>query len=245
MFPRLSNEVTTELQVAQKRFLVRSASLEIDRSKCRNCGTCISACPNNIIKRGIPGATQRRFRVKKPTISVVLDAKNCSYCGVCSYLCPYDALSLVIDGKKVPHEKLQLCEKKALPRVVAEEVELKDGQIGRKFMEGYLNHSKDTCQEGCRICTDACPTGALSRYLMLKSTYNPLSKFSIRHCWMPEKLEINRDRCIQCGACAFACPVSSIKMFRQKIKTDGAFLDPFWPSTQQRLLNYHGYEKET
>jgi ferredoxin len=66
-----------------------------------------------------------------------------------------------------------------------------------------------------------------------------LSPYSVRHRWEPELLEINRDKCIQCGACAFACPVSAMQIFRQEIKTEGQFQDPFWPETLRRVLDYH------
>ena len=134
MFPRISESVTPAMQVAGKRFLVKSVRLELDRKLCRSCGTCISACPNNVIKRGAPGASMRGFKAKTPTTQgVVLDAKTCSYCGVCTVFCPFDALSLLVDGEKVPREKLQVVEKKALPQIVEEPVELKDGQTGRRF----------------------------------------------------------------------------------------------------------------
>jgi 4Fe-4S ferredoxin len=224
MFPRISESVTPALQVAGKKFLVKSVRLELDRSLCRNCGTCISACPNNVIKRGAPGASMRGIKAKTPTTQgVVLDAKACSYCGVCTVFCPFDALSLAVDGEKVPREKLQVVEKKALPQIVEELVELKDGKTGRRFMEGHLEFSKETCMSGCRVCVDICPTGALA--------FDTTDEG-----WTPENMVIDRDKCIYCGACAYACPVAAMKMFREKIRTDGEFQDPFWPDTERRLL---------
>lgn len=249
MFPRLSIEVSAFHQAVQKKFLIDSVRLEIDRTKCRNCGTCISACPNKIIKRGHPDPAPRNKSDKKP-VSVLLDAKNCSYCGTCAYLCPYDALSLVVDGKKVERDELQLVMKKALPRLVEEEVTLKDGSKARKFMDGYLKYDKDTCQDGCSMCAEACPTGTIVRYSMLKSTYSGPSPTTgwkleyLRHQWGPEALEIHRENCIQCGACAFTCPVSAMQIVRQKINAKGEFQDSFWPDTVKRLLDYHTQEPE-
>ncbi len=241
MFPRLNHVVTPALQCAEKKFLVDSVRLEIDRTKCKNCGTCVSACPNHVITRGVPGKYNPVFKERHP-VSVILDPDNCSYCGTCAYLCPFDALSLVVDGVPVPREELQLATKHALPRIVAQDVTLKDGTTGRKFMEGYLKHDRDTCQDGCNICYEACPTGTIVRYAMLKSSFNPASKFSVVHHWVPETLEIHREKCIQCGACAFACPVSAMQIVRQKVSVDGEYQDPFWPDTLKRLLNYHTQE---
>nr|MDO8119183.1 4Fe-4S binding protein [Candidatus Sigynarchaeota archaeon] len=227
-----------ELQYAQKTFLVESVRLEIDRTKCKNCGTCVSACPNNVIKRGIPGKHNPVFKERLP-VSVILDPETCSYCGTCAYMCPFDALKLVVDGVPVPRDELQLARKHALPRIIAEEVTLKDGATGKKFIEGYLKHDREQCQEGCNICHEACPTGTNVRYEMLKSSFNPASKHGVVHRWVPEVLQIDRDKCIQCGACAFACPVSAIQIFRQKLHVDGEFQDPFWPDTLKRILDYH------
>jgi 4Fe-4S ferredoxin len=156
-------------------------------------------------------------------LGVLLDAKACSYCGVCTVFCPFDALSLVVDGEKVSREKLQVVEKKALPHIVEEPVELKDGKAGRRFIEGHLEFSKETCETGCRTCIDICPTGSLSFA-------------SSDDAWAAETLHIDRDTCIMCGACAYACPVSAMKMFREKINVEGDYQDPFWPDVEKRLL---------
>ncbi|MFX0101612.1 MAG: 4Fe-4S binding protein [Candidatus Hodarchaeota archaeon] len=196
----------------------------MDKDKCRNCGVCLNVCPNNVIKKGAPGAS-----VKNPdnqiTSGVVLDADTCSYCGVCVYFCPFDALKLYIDDEEVPSEKLLLKEKKALPDLKAKEVALKDGKMGRQYMEGHLEYSEADCLSGCRTCIKMCPTESLS--------------FQKRAGWEPEKFVIDRDKCIYCGTCAFSCPTAAIKIFREKINHEGDFNKPFWPDIEKKLLEFH------
>ncbi|MBD3185238.1 4Fe-4S dicluster domain-containing protein [Candidatus Bathyarchaeota archaeon] len=226
MFPRLDHKITSDKQFAEKRFLVRSARLELDKDNCRNCGVCLNACPNDVITRGAPGASIKTTG-DQVMAGVLLDPDSCSYCGVCSYLCPFDALTLFIDGEPVKDEKLQLVIKGALPELDAKEVQLLDGKKGKHFMDGHLEYDEDKCQSGCRTCTNLCPTGALS--------------FEKRDPWqVGEKFVIDRDACIYCGACAFSCPSSAIKIFRDKIMIKGEFSDPFWPDIEKRLLIFHG-----
>ena len=226
MFPRLDHQIHGDKQVASKRFLVRNLRLELDKDNCRNCGTCLVACPNDIIKKGAPGASVKKPGKNQIMAGVMLDPGKCSYCGVCSYMCPYDALHLYIDSEKVALAKLQLAQKEALPRLVAKEVALKDGKKGRHYMDGHLEYAEAACLSGCRTCVDICPTGALS--------------FSKKEGWEKEKFVIDRDKCIYCGGCAFSCPTSAIKIFREKINCEGKFLDPFWPNIVKRLVAYHG-----
>jgi 4Fe-4S ferredoxin len=226
MFPRLDHQITADKQYATKKFLVRSAKLELDKNSCRNCGVCLNSCPNNVITKGAPGASIKKPGKDQFMAGVLLDADKCSYCGVCTYMCPYDALHLAIDGKVMTNDELQLAVKGALPKLVATEVTLKDGKIARHYMDGHLEFNKEQCESGCRTCVDICPTEALA--------------FQKKEGWAQESFEIDRDKCIYCGACAFSCPTGSIKIFREKINYDGKFNEPFWPNIVKKLVNFHG-----
>ncbi|MHA1793313.1 MAG: 4Fe-4S binding protein [Promethearchaeota archaeon] len=226
MFPRIDHQITPEKQYIIKKFLVKELKLELDKDKCRNCGVCLTVCPNNVISRGAPGASIKST-LDQEVPGVVLDPEACSYCGACSYFCPFDALKLIIDGETVPKEELILVEKEALPKLIEKEVTLKDGKIGRQYMEGHLEYSEDACQSGCRTCVNICPTGTL--------------KFEKREPWeIGEKFVIDREKCIYCGACAFSCPSGAIKIFRDKINHEGKYKEPFWPNMEKKLLDFHG-----
>ncbi len=234
MFPRLQHTITPDEQVATKKLLVRTFQLKLDKEKCRNCGVCFNACPIDAISKGAPGASIKNKAAggrTAPAITsgIVLNPDKCSYCGTCSYLCPFDALHVLVDGEVLPNDQLQLVAKGALPGLVAKQVTLKDGKTARHYMEGHLEYDKASCESGCRTCTEICPTGSLS----FQKGQNP---------WEPERFAIDRDTCIMCGACAFSCPTGSIKIFRDKVATEGKFTDPFWPNIQQRLLSFHGRE---
>ncbi|MHA1684042.1 MAG: 4Fe-4S binding protein [Promethearchaeota archaeon] len=225
MFPRLSHEITEDKQYATKKFLVKTVTLELDKDACRNCGVCLTVCPNDVITMGAPGAS---VKSSNDVLSgVLLDPANCSFCGVCSYMCPFNALHLIVDGEPVADGEMQLVSKGALPKLVTKDVTLKDGKVGKHYMDGHLEYSEEKCVSGCRTCTLLCPTGALS--------------FEKREAWdVGEKFVIDRDACIYCGACSFSCPSGAIKIFREKIMTEGKFTDPFWPTIESKLLSFRG-----
>ncbi|MHA1793312.1 MAG: 4Fe-4S binding protein [Promethearchaeota archaeon] len=223
MFPRLSRIVTDDMQVAEKKFLVNGLKLVVDKNRCVNCGTCIIACPNNVIEIGTPWHTT----------SVVLDPDKCSYCGVCQALCPFSAIQLYIDDEKVPTEKLLVNEKRALPELIGPEVKCmnkigEDGKpiIAKQYMDGHLKYDAEKCQTGCRTCVVNCPTGAIY--------------FRRGKAWeQGEVMQLDREKCIYCGACAFTCPVGAIEVERTEIHHGDEYNEPFWPEIKKRLLEFH------
>lgn len=224
MFPRLHRTITDTVQVAEKKFLVKSLKLVVDKESCTNCGTCILACPNDVIKAGAPWHTT----------SIVLDPDRCSYCGVCQYLCPTSALQLVVDDEPVKNEDLLLVQKKALPELLGPVVDcenkVKAGKPikGKHYMDGKLKYLDEKCQTGCRTCVVTCPTKALY--------------FRRGKAWEKgEVLEFDRTKCIYCGACAFVCPVAAIEMHRTEVRHGPEFNEPFWPLIKQRLLDFHSH----
>lgn len=217
MFPRLARQITDEEQVAEKKFLVRSLKLAVDRNKCVNCGVCYYACPNDVIKPVSP------FH----TTAIALDPDKCSYCGVCQYMCPFDALQLYIDGEAIPNEELQLVKMKVLPELDYEEVvcENNDDNIAKNYMDGFLEYDEKTCLTGCRTCVETCP---------VKAIYFRKGKSWERE----EMLQLDRDKCIACGACAFVCPVNAISLRRDAVKVKGEYNKEFWTNIEKKLIEF-------
>ncbi|MFX0101611.1 MAG: 4Fe-4S binding protein [Candidatus Hodarchaeota archaeon] len=222
MFPRLVRKIDSQKQVAEKKFLVKSLRLEVDRNRCVNCGICYYSCPNDVIRQVSP------FH----TTAIALDPDNCSYCGVCQYMCPFDAIQLYIDDEAVPSEKLLLVEKKALPPLDYEEVNCENkGNIKAKsYFDGHLVYHEKICLTGCRTCVVNCPTKAIY--------------FRKGRSWEREEMmQLEPKKCIYCGACAFTCPVNAIEVERTDLKHGEPFNEPLWPNIKVKILEMKLPEK--
>lgn len=64
-----------------------------------------------------------------------------------------------------------------------------------------LVHNNDNCV-GCGICSDTCPTSALS--------LNPILPIA-RGILDMDYIRINEDSCVLCGLCSFACPFHAME----------------------------------
>ena len=113
MFPKVKRSRDKYLSTVTVQYLNESVGIQIDESRCQGCGTCNKVCPTGALGRGPIGGTLKGIIEK--SVSTVLDPKACSYCGTCAYMCPWTAISLMKDGQKIPLEKLELVQKKALP----------------------------------------------------------------------------------------------------------------------------------
>jgi len=189
MLPLHRKIVEPDKVTAEFKLLTVDLKLNYDRNRCTGCGTCILVCPKSAIERGPIGAA---IKGDTDTPAILIDENKCVYCGTCSYMCPFFALKLEINDEP----RNLLFENKAVPALPAEFVDLerKKGMKARKLFKGKIKLYPENCPGGCSTCADICPTGAL---------YVPHPKEGGERV---DKIALDEEKCIYCGACVNACP---------------------------------------
>ncbi|GAB4376557.1 MAG: 4Fe-4S binding protein [Calditrichia bacterium] len=66
--------------------------IEIDKSKCDLCGTCVAVCPENVM-----GLTIYELEI---------DHQGCTRCSKCVWVCPVGALQLLPEKTPRPVEEI-------------------------------------------------------------------------------------------------------------------------------------------
>ncbi|MFH0875752.1 MAG: 4Fe-4S binding protein [archaeon] len=130
----------------------------------------------------------------KEAISVKEDIiinNKCIFCGLCVPFCPTGALSIARDDKNTP----AVIENKSLPLPFDSE-SINHIAIKRIF-DGTISVDADKCPEKCEECVVACSTAAI------KLDNN--------------KIVVNSNDCVLCGACKVACPKNAIIINRNRL----------------------------
>jgi len=225
MFPRVSKVKENGVFKVKLQYLEKSTALEIDENTCQGCGLCTKICPTGAAGRGPTGAAKKAFLELEDIIPTITDAEKCSYCGLCVYMCPWDAITLVIDDKKVPREDLMLVTQKAVPDLEFVMKKCKEGVPEAKFfVEGNIEFDMTKCPGGCDTCVDVCPTAALK----IEKTKTPWDK--------GRKMIVDDDKCIRCGTCTNACPVfDAIKLNITAVKAKGDRNDILWDEVVKKI----------
>ncbi|HJJ28912.1 MAG TPA: 4Fe-4S binding protein [Methanocorpusculum sp.] len=196
--------------------LSAETKLVVDKAKCDACGICASLCPALKIKRTAFSAEN-----PKSAGNVIWDSKLCNACKVCADACPNDAISVErvvkadakLAGKvSIDKENCVTCSwcKTACP---TEAVTI------TKFFEGELTIDADKCPGGCSTCADVCPCNAI--YLP-----SPVGATELKKDGIEDKIAVNQDLCILCGACVNACPSEdAITLKRTAVHYKGTVTD--------------------
>ena len=223
MFPKIIRSRDKYLSIVTVKYLNETVGLQIDESRCQGCGTCNKLCPTSALGRGPIGGTLKG--VIEKSVSTVVSPDACSYCGLCSFLCPWSAISLMKDGEKVPLDKLEIVQKKAVPELVVKFKKCKDEiPKARSYLEGNLEITTANCPGGCNTCIDVCPTEALS----VEKSDEPWEK--------GREIKVDEDKCLLCGVCTNSCPVEdAIHMNITKVNSKGKYQAIFWDKTVERL----------
>ncbi|MDR1497521.1 MAG: 4Fe-4S binding protein [Puniceicoccales bacterium] len=108
------------------------------------------------------------------------------------------------------------------------------------FMKPYMNYTDSFCNINCTVCMDVCPDGALVRLPLAEKQVSRLglAEVTIERCIVRasdtacgacaehcptaalqfvkgkrtyDEPKVNKDLCIGCGACEFACPALPVK----------------------------------
>lgn len=64
------------------------AKIVIDRNRCKGCGFCVDACPNNLIR------IDTKLNAQGYLPAIIEDNENCTGCALCAEVCPDVAIDV-------------------------------------------------------------------------------------------------------------------------------------------------------
>lgn len=178
---------------------------EID--KCISCHICEEMCPANAITIKTENKGIGRFEAS----DIEIDPEKCMYCKICQKVCPTDAIRIVctscmdsdqisdveIDGNVILDNvaciNCSWCEK-ICPVDAAHTVKPFKGEV---LLQEDESEEKICTGESCHACQDVCPCNAII---------------------LNDKMKVNQDVCVLCGACEKACPQKILSVNRTSME---------------------------
>ncbi|MFX1565645.1 MAG: 4Fe-4S dicluster domain-containing protein [Promethearchaeota archaeon] len=178
-------------------------TINIDENKCTWCGLCELLCPECI--RIYWSEEKPKPPDFIPAVGIRIDTTQCDYCGLCEKICPSDAVKVTSES--------------APKRTIKDPI-----------VEGSMTIDNGLCVD-CTLCAEKCPYDALDVSLPLTgeikienlekcdptgcvNCFNICPTKAIYPTGDKDKIAINKDICVFCGACENACPESVLKVTR-------------------------------
>jgi len=157
----------------------------IDPAKCTSCGSCVKACPKQVISI-LPLAKEVIVTCSSKDKGAVAK-KGCKVacigCGMCQKVCPYSAASVENNLSSIDTDKCKvcgLCVIKCPTNAIVDNLPIRPkASINEKCI-------------GCGICAKVCPVNAASGEKKKPHT-------------------IDQEKCIGCGICTSKCPTLAIE----------------------------------
>ena len=191
-------------------------TISIDEEKCSQCGLCEILCPEAITIFWSDDVKPPDFR---PAISIRVDENECDYCGLCAKICPDEAITVE-------------CTESAPRKIV-------DPKIS-----GELKHDDDKCVK-CGLCERVCPYEAITVEKPLEgeviiknlpkcdptgcnNCFNICAVKAIYPTGTADKIAVDNEQCIYCGACEHSCPYDVLEVKRSGYKLEQLEAEREW-----------------
>ncbi|MFW9831438.1 MAG: 4Fe-4S dicluster domain-containing protein [Candidatus Thorarchaeota archaeon] len=222
-----AQKVTTGHPTAQ-------GTIAIDEAKCTWCGLCELLCPECITIYWIDDKPKPPNFL--PAISIRVDTTQCDYCGLCEVICPSDAVK--VKCKSSP------------PRKIKEPI-----------VKGTMTIDDGRCVD-CTLCAIKCPFEALDVTLPLTgkveiqhlekcdptgcvNCFNICPTKAIHATGDKDKIAINEEICVFCGACENACPEQVLLITRDSYQLSQIEKARAWEHARARVFYDHLIGQET
>jgi 4Fe-4S ferredoxin len=201
---------------ARQAAITATTKFTVDDEKCNLCGICGALCPAIDV-------AHKPFTAESGKVEgdVVWDEAQCDACKVCVEACPEEAITVEreVTGKKIDGSVTIMDENCCTCRWCAINCPTEAITV-EKIFDGDIEFNADKCPAGCSTCVEVCPANAI---------YLPSAvKASEMTGKLEDKIAVNKDFCIYCGACVQSCPGEDIIVLKRNgVKVTGKETDLF------------------
>jgi 4Fe-4S ferredoxin len=203
-------------------------TITISEDKCTWCGLCELLCPECITIYWSEEKPKPPDFI--PAMGIRVDTTKCDYCGLCETICPSDAVKVT-------------CE--STPQRTIKEPEVK----------GSMTIDDGLCVD-CTLCAQKCPYEALDVTLPLTgdiviqnlekcdptgcvNCFNICPTKAIYPTGDKDKIAINKEICVFCGACENVCPEAVLKVTRDSYQLSQIEKARDWERARARMFYDH------